>query len=144
MVVKAAVLWCLYFKKHCEPTCKHILNFNFLGKREAYIHLFNNNISFIESRAFQRKVEGSLSIDLSNNAIESMPANLFANHIFIIIDLGCNPIEDLSGMCENNCSISCRLVNTRFLDRVNFEHFTEWATSKNITLGESSCLRTNV
>ncbi|XP_063905405.1 toll-like receptor 7 [Zophobas morio] len=83
-----------------------------VGKREAYIHLFNNNISFIESRAFQRKVEGSLSIDLSNNAIESMPANLFANHIFIIIDLGCNPIEDLSGMCENNCSISSNAIES--------------------------------
>ncbi|KAJ3658565.1 hypothetical protein Zmor_010298 [Zophobas morio] len=115
-------------------------NFNFLGEYHAYIDLSNNNISAIESRVFEKAAANTLSVDLSANAIELIPENLFDNYIFSYLDLGCNPILDLSGLYENNYSISFLYVNSTFLDRVNFKNFATWADSRNIKLVESSCV----
>jgi Leucine-rich repeat (LRR) protein len=114
-------------KKLCERS------FDFLSKDTSQLYFSNNQIEDISEDVFDGLTPKRMSLHLYNNSLHVLPISIFNGHDFFGVDLAHNKIEEISGLTEDNFTITILLVDDNLDKNIN-ETLTNWAQMHNITL----------
>jgi Leucine-rich repeat (LRR) protein len=114
-------------KKLCERS------FDFLSTDTSQLDLSNNQIEDISEDVFDGLTAKRMSLYLYNNSLHVLPISIFNGHDFFGVDLAHNKIEEISGLTEDNFTITILLVDDNLDNNIN-ETLTNWAQRYNITL----------
>jgi Leucine-rich repeat (LRR) protein len=87
-------------KKLCERS------FDFLSNNTAQLHFSNNQIEDISEDVFDGLTPKRMSLHLDNNSLHVLPISIFNGHDFFDVDLTQNKIEEISGLTEDNLTIT--------------------------------------
>ncbi|KAJ3644795.1 hypothetical protein Zmor_022505 [Zophobas morio] len=111
----------------------------FFRKDHSRLDMKCNELTYIDKNVLGGMISENFYLELHNNKLSSLPAGIFDHHSFSVIDVGQNPLKNVSKQfCSRNCTVQDFNFNCAGMDMESMgqtvENIGNWVEENHVNL----------